>query len=213
MVLGYYKYRIKYFFSNALVNFKLRRKNKIGRGVQIEKSTIIDGPVIIRDHVKLSNDVILGKNVLVGSNARLSRIKIGQNSHIETGVICTGNGNGKIQIGRECYIGINNILDWSDDITIGDYVQIAGASTGLWTHSSANQAISGTPLSDKEIEFRPTAPIVIENNVYIGGNCTIYPGVTIKAHSIVAPNSAVTKDVPAHSMFGGVPARFIKTIK
>jgi acetyltransferase-like isoleucine patch superfamily enzyme len=53
---------------------------------------------------------------------------------------------------------------------------------------------------------------VIEDNVYIGGNCTIYPGITIHHHSIVAPNSAVTKDVPSHSMLGGVPAKVVKQL-
>jgi maltose O-acetyltransferase len=68
------------------------------------------------------------------------------------------------------------------------------------------------PLEQKSKKFRPTAPIVIEDNVYIGGNCTIYPGITIGNHSIVAPNSAVTKNVEPFSMVGGVPAKIIKKI-
>ena len=61
-------------------------------------------------------------------------------------------------------------------------------------------------------KYRPTSPIIIENNVYIGGNCTIYPGIKIGSYSIIAPNSAVTKDVPPNTMVGGVPAREIKKI-
>jgi len=92
-------------------------------------------------------------------------------------------------------------------------VHIAGPSTGLWTHSSAKQAIAGLPLKEKDIKYRPTASITIENNVYIGGNCTIYPGVTLGHHSIIAPNSAVDKDVEPYTLVGGVPAIFIKHIE
>jgi len=73
--------------------------------------------------------------------------------------------------------------------------------------------INSIQLKDKSLKYRPVAPIFIESNVYIGGNCTIYPGVTIGNHSVITPNSAVTKDVPPFSMVGGVPARFIKKIE
>lgn len=146
-------------------------------------------------------------------NARLSKIEVGKNTQIEEGVVCTGYGKGKIKIGKECYIGHYNILDWSDNITIGNFVHIADPSTGLWTHSSAKMCLNGILLNNKTPENRPTANIIIENNVYIGGNCTIYPGVTIHHHSVIAPNSAVTKVVPSNILFGGVPGKVIKKLK
>ena len=153
------------------------------------------------------------KNVRIAENVRLSCIKVGENSEIDYGVICEGYGQGKITIGRESYVGIRNVLDWSDNITIGDYVHIAGPSTALWTHTSVKMCLEGIPLQGKsETKFRPTAPIYISDNVFIGGNCTIYPGVTIGHHSIIAPNSAVTHDIPPFSLFGGVPAKHIKSI-
>jgi len=102
-------------------------------------------------------------------------------------------------------------LDNSDNIQIGNFVHIAGPTTALWTHSSAKMCMNSIPLNKATEKYRPTAPIKIEDNVYIGGNCTIYPGVKIGHHSIVAPNSSVTKDIPPYSMFGGVPAKFIKS--
>jgi len=109
-------------------------------------------------------------------------------------------------------MGIFNFLDWSDNIIIGDFVHIAGPSTGLWTHTSAPMCLNSIPLEEKSKKYRPTAPIVIESNVYIGGNCTIYPGITIGHHSIVAPNSAITRDVLPYTMVGGVPAKIIKKL-
>jgi len=212
MRLGYYKFVIKDFLFNSFRNYKLRKHNFIGHNCKISKTAIFKGNVQIRDFVKVGTNVKLGYNVIVGSNANINNITIGDNSHIEGGVKITGNGKGEIKIGKECYIGVYNILDWSDNITIGNYVHIAGPSTGLWTHSSAKQCLAGLPLKNKDIKYRPTAPITIEDNVYIGGNCIIYPGVTIHQHSIVAPNSTVTKDVNSYTMVGGITAKIIKQL-
>lgn len=200
-------------FGQALLRYKWREKNVIERGAQISKDIIMPCGASIGENVVLGSGVYLGQGVRVGHCARLYNISIGDNSSLDYGVLCTGFGGGKIRIGRESYIGIRNILDWSDHISIGDYVHIAGPSTALWTHTSARMSFYGLPLLRKDDKnYRPTAPITVENNVYIGGNCTIYPGVTIHHHAVVAPNSAVTKDVPAYTLYGGVPAKLIKVI-
>ena len=56
-------------------------------------------------------------------------------------------------------------------------------------------------------------PIVIDDDVWIGSNCTITAGVHIGTGSIVGANSVVTKDVPPYSIVGGVPATVIGTRK
>jgi len=184
--------------------------NLISKFVEIGPNCSFDDNVKISKNSIISENTLLNKNVIVGRNVILQNIEVGENSHIEYEVITIGLGNGKIKIGKESYIGVRCVLDYSDNITIGDYVHIAGPSTGLWTHSSAEQVLRGDKLTDKT--HRTTSPIVIENNVYIGGNCTIYPGVKIGHHSVIAPNSAVTKDVEPYSLVGGVPARFIKKV-
>ena len=159
----------------------------------------------------IGNGVVIGKNVAIGRNAILRKITIGNHSVIESFVKCVGTEKGCIFIGSNSYIGISNILDNSANITIGNFVHIAGPTTALWTHSSAKMCMNSIPLNKANEKYRPTASITIEDNVYIGCNCTIYPGIRIGHHSIVAPNSAVTKDIPPYSMFGGVPAKFIKS--
>ena len=54
------------------------------------------------------------------------------------------------------------------------------------------------------------APVRIEDDVWIGANCIILPGVTIGEGSVVAAGSVVTKDVPSFSYVAGVPAKVIK---
>lgn len=57
------------------------------------------------------------------------------------------------------------------------------------------------------------APIVLGKNVWVGSNATILQGVTIGDNAVVAAGAVVTKDVPADTIAGGVPARFIKSIR
>jgi acetyltransferase-like isoleucine patch superfamily enzyme len=203
---------IKAFVWQSYLRFKHRRYNHIGKRVILAKDFNCHKECVIGNDVIIGRGVILGRGVRIGMGACLEKVEVSDHTDISTGVIITGHGDGTIRIGRESYIGIYNVLDWSDNITIGDYVHIAGPSTGLWTHTSAPMCINGIPLRDKDPNCRPTASINIGNNVYIGGNCTIYPGVTIGHHAIVAPNSAVTRNVEPYTMVGGVPARFIKKI-
>jgi acetyltransferase-like isoleucine patch superfamily enzyme len=213
MVFSYYKYIVKNFLGQSFLKFRLRRKNYIGKKCSISKDTVLEGGNIIMDYAYLLESVNLKKNVKIGINAILSKIEVGENSFIDSGVKCTGFGKGRIIIGKETYIGINNVLDWSNNLNIGNFVHIAGPSTGLWTHSSANMVLNSIELKNVLSPERYSLPIKIEDNVYIGGNCTIYPGVTINHHSIVTPNSVVTENVPPFTMVGGVPAKFIKNIK
>lgn len=57
------------------------------------------------------------------------------------------------------------------------------------------------------------APIKIGNNVWIGSNATVLPGVTIAEWSVVAAGAVVSKDVPPYTVVGGVPAKVLKKIK
>ena len=212
-ILGYHKYLLKDTFYQFLrINISRLRGTGIREGVKIARGITLYDDNQIGSYTRLDKGVVLSKGVKIGNYSALYNIEIGENSIIESWVGCGGDGNGRIKIGKESYIGISNILDCSDNITIGDYVHIAGPSTGLWTHSSVPMCLNSIPFKQANKVHRPTAPIVIENNVFIGGNCTIYPGVIIGHNSVVAPNTAVTKNVEPCTMVGGVPARKIKDL-
>jgi maltose O-acetyltransferase len=73
----------------------------------------------------------------------------------------------------------------------------------------------GHPLSPKgRREYNALAkPVRIGNDVWIGGNVTILPGVTIGNNVVVAAGAVINKDVPDNTLVGGVPARVIKMIE
>ena len=56
-------------------------------------------------------------------------------------------------------------------------------------------------------------PVSIGNDVWIGGNVTILPGVNIGNNVVIAAGAVVTKDIPDNCVAGGVPARVIKEIE
>jgi len=56
-------------------------------------------------------------------------------------------------------------------------------------------------------------PIILKDNAWIGINSTILQGVVIGENAIIAAGSVVTKDVPPNTIFGGNPARYIKSIE
>ena len=204
---------IKTLFWQTFLRRKFSSNNSLGKGITFSKDLKMGKNCKVGNNVTFGKGVILVSNISIGKDAVIEKMEVGVHSYIEGKVICTGYGNGKVKIGQNCYIGVYNVLDWSDDITIGNFVHIAGPSTGLWTHTSAPMCLNSIPLEQKGKEFRPTAPIIIEDNAYIGGNCTIYPGITIGHHSIVAPNSAVSKNVEPYTMVGGVPAKVIKKLQ
>ena len=68
-------------------------------------------------------------------------------------------------------------------------------------------------LAPEERKATYPAPIVLGRNVWVGSNATILQGVHIGDNAVVAAGAVVTKDVAANMVVGGVPARFIKSIK
>lgn len=102
-----------------------------------------------------------------------------------------------------------------DRLHIGDYVQIAAGVKiimgGNHTHNPA--FISTYPFADLDAlkrSYLPAGDTRIGNDVWIGMEAMIMPGVTIGDGAIIAARSLVTRDVPAYSMVAGTPARVIR---
>jgi serine acetyltransferase len=107
--------------------------------------------------------------------------------------------NAKLNLGSG-YINRNLKIRCYQEISIGENVAISENVT-IWD-SDAHQIIGKEGVMTKAVK--------IGNHVWIGNNVTILKGVTIGDGAIIAAGSLVNKDVPAKSLFGGVPAKLIK---
>lgn len=133
------------------------------------------------------------------------KFHLGRNSVVES-FACINNAMGDVIIGDHTRIGLHNTI--IGPVTIGNHVNLAQNITV----TALNHIFSDI---QKRIDEQgvSTTPVVIEDDVWIGANAVILPGVTIGTHSVVAAGAVVTKDVPAGSLVGGVPAKTIKSIR
>lgn len=110
-----------------------------------------------------------------------------------------------LKIGDRVFLNHNVSLTCLDEITIGDFCNIAN-NVVIVDH---NHKYNNTGV----IEGYELSPIHIGNRVWIGANVTILKGVTIGEGAIISAGAVVNKDVPPYEIWGGVPARKIKSLR
>lgn len=108
-------------------------------------------------------------------------------------------------VGKNFYANFDCIFLDVNTITIGDNVMF-GPRVGLYT--------AGHPI-DKDVRITGLEyglPITIGNNVWIGGNVVVMPGVHIGDNTIIGSGSVVTKDIPSDVIAAGNPCKVIRNI-
>lgn len=114
-----------------------------------------------------------------------------------------------VHIGKDVYMGFDIELEtnYPELVTIGDHVTIS--------HRAIITAHMGSPSDTPVKQSYPLSakPVVIEDGAWICIGATVLPGVTIGKNAVVAAGAVVSRDVPADTMVGGVPARPIKSLK
>ena len=150
-----------------------------------------------------------GKHAVIYRSARMDtppyrKFSLGDYSVVES-FACINNAVGDVVIGDHTRVGLHNTI--IGPVTIGNHVNLAqGITVTALNHNftDPNKRIDEQGVS--------TTPVVIEDDIWIGANAVILPGVTIGHHSVVAAGAVVTKNVPPHSLVAGVPAKVIKQI-
>jgi maltose O-acetyltransferase len=104
-----------------------------------------------------------------------------------------------ISIGKDCVIGENVVLDGRDKLIIGNHVDIA---SNVMIYNSEHD------INDENFQAK-SAPVIIEDYVFIGPRSIILPGVKVGRGAVIGAGAVVTKDVSALAIVGGVPAKFI----
>ena len=132
------------------------------------------------------------------------KFSLGKRSVVES-FSCINNAVGDVVIGDYTRIGIHNTI--IGPVTIGSHVNLAqGITVTALNHIFEDKT--------KRIDEQgvSTKPVIISDDVWIGANAVILPGVTIGRHAVVAAGAVVTTDVPENTVVGGVPAKIIKRL-
>ncbi len=110
-----------------------------------------------------------------------------------------------IFVGKNCFINFNcTILD-NGKVTLGDNCMLA-PNVSIYTAGHAMYPDS------RNLGYEYGIDITIGNNVWIGGNTVILPGINIGDNVVIGAGSVVTKDIPAWSFAAGNPCRVIRCI-
>ncbi|CAN5416233.1 N/A [soil metagenome] len=127
---------------------------------------------------------------------------------------------GQLNIGEFCYVGEGTRIWAADSITIGDRVLI---SHNVNIFDNLTHPLSPVARHLQFVEIAESGhprridlgerPIRIEADALIGASATILRGVTIGRGAIVGAGAVVTKDVPAHCIVGGNPAKLIRELE
>src|SRR3972149_10380501 len=117
-------------------------------------------------------------------------------------------GPGVLKIGNECFIGDETLVDLYNQVVLEDRVTIAQKVTIL-THQ--NVGYKDHPLQKFFPKF--SKPVTFKKGSVVGVGSIVLSGVTVGEESFVAAGSVVTKNVPARTLVGGVPAKIIRNIK
>ena len=165
------------------------------------------------------------KNSTLGSRANIhhsahcsnsgskEQIVIGEHCEIKSSICVYG--TAKIQIGKHFYGGGHTYIHAADCIRIGDcvivsdYVRIMDNNS----HPTSPKKRWDMSVAGWDSVKAEHAPVVIEDNVWIGEFATVLKGVTIGRGAVIGSHSVVTHDVPPYSIAVGNPAQVVKTIQ
>lgn len=179
-------------FYNLKFHFLMWLHNVDASGVRVCKGC----PIV---------DIHKGAKISFGKNIWLNNY---HNTGWFTNTMVHVGSTGKLTWGNNS--GANGALIFcNDSITIGENVNIGG---GTRIYDTDFHPID---WCDRRIDNSKTktAPVIIEDDVFIGTGCIIGKGRTIGARSVIAAGSVVVKDIPADCIAGGNPCKVIKYMK
>lgn len=190
---------------------------RIGKNNIIAKSTLIPDFVEMGDHNRIGENVVIqatrgAKNpkLLIGDcNVINDNVKIlvsDEGVIIKDWNVIHNNiliiGEGKLEIGHNCWFGQNTVLDGSGGLFIGNGVRV-GMYSQIWTHVASGEQIEGCVLFGK----RSTK---ILDDVWLVGSCVVGSGITLAKKTIYLINSVVTKDSEEGRVYSGAPAKLME---
>jgi acetyltransferase-like isoleucine patch superfamily enzyme len=180
----WYAWRTEAFGDGAEVEPGARlecpEKIRIGDGARVARNAVLRANTDSRPGIVIGTQSSILENALV--NASLGSVLVGNNAWI--GPFCLIYGNGGVRIGNDVLVAGHTALN-----TV--------------SHRVGRRDL---PIRSQGLEM---APLVIEDDVWIGLNAVVLQGVTVGRGAVVAAGAVVTRDVPPYSIVRGVPARVV----
>ncbi len=169
-----------------------------------------------------ANGVVFGKNLQIPGKVTWaiwgSKVSIGDNFYLSSGNgvnHITSNLQADVYVESQAMLAIGNNVGMSstrirvhESVTIGDNVKIGGCVLITDTNGHPMDYVARRSSN----EGTKSAPVVIEDDVWVGAHCIILKGVTIGARSIIGAGSVVTKCIPADCVAAGNPCKVIKSL-
>lgn len=183
------KRRIRHWFWS-------QRLKKLGQNTDISLEARVQSP----ENVEIGNECHIGSGAyLFGNSSEPSCLQIGDRTVIREGAYLAPT-DGSISIGNDSFVGPYTVIYGNGHVVIGDQVLIAARCS----IASINHNFDGQhkAIAEQGLDCRP---VVLEDNVWLGMNVTIVPGVRVGSGSVIAAGTTVYKDIPPNSFVRGYP--------
>ena len=163
----------------------------IGQGVLVEEGVLITGKN------GRASRVVLGDFCTIGRETKILAPEFRLGDYSKLHAHSFGHGERPLQIGRNCWIGGNTVLDSMGGLVIDDNVGI-GSQSQIWTHIRFGDVVEGC-------RFFQEKSMWIRKDAWFVGHCVVSP-VAVGQRSMALAGSVVTRDMLPNHVYGGVPA-------
>lgn len=188
------KHTVRQRSSNYGINEIIRNGISVIRSrIEFPKARLIRYPIIVRG----KSFINFGNNLTIGYNCRIE-----VNGKHTDKVLTFGD---NVNIGDNVSIRCAERITIGNSVLMGSRVLIIDNSHG--NYNGDNQDNPEVPPNQRGLY---TAPITIEDNVWIGEGAVIQAGVNVGSGSIIAANAVITKSIEANVIVGGIPAKVLK---
>lgn len=192
-ILRLLKINFKTFLCSYIMTLQCRLKN-----IKIGYRCIFNGLSVF--YRRPSTKIIIGNNCQFISDFKTNLVGVNRKC-----IIATHADNAVVSIGNYCGFS-GTVIGSAEKIIIGNDV-FCGANTLItdfdWHSIDPELRRTGKPES---------APVIIEDNVWLGINVVVLKGVKIGKNSVIGANSLVNKDIPSNVVAAGNPCRIIKEL-
>ena len=149
--------------------------------------------------------VLEGRNY-IGRDTCLSNVRVGYGSVVNRGCDLANT-----VIGRYCSVGSRIVTELGSHPLDGKHVALHTAFYSTAAVHGYSYTVNDTYADEKYLDENKRIQVVIGNDVWIGNNVSIVEGVTIGDGAAIAAGSVVTKDVEPYGIYGGIPAKKIRS--